>query len=434
MSKVITSPPTCPIACFWQQPWGWQQAILIQAALILMATALQWRLAGVNLPEIPAPWNWTLLFGFVILLGVLEIRYRQSPWMRWLSGMPFAVTSIAFAAGISLLGTLFVQDPQQTDLLSRLGLRQVFTSFPFLTAGLLMMVNLSVVLCRRCIPWRAGNIGFLLNHAGLLLVLLGIIAGSAQFARTTLELHEGFPSRIAMDASNRSFDLGAAVTLNRFSLESFPPKLALVKVDETDPRGYRVIDSSNWIKQGLQLKLASDTVQVQRYLPAALPDKPQGWSAVSAEMRHAVPVAHLKVQNAAGGVSQGWVTCGNAVIRPRYLRLDNEYAILMAKSAPKNYRSELTVAEPGKPPESKVLEVNRPVQVGPWRLYQASYDEKLGNLSTVSVLEAVRDPALPVVYLGLAAMLLGCFLTLWTAIPPSTEEQRPQKASIKESP
>jgi hypothetical protein len=51
--------------------------------------------------------------------------------------------------------------------------------------------------------------------------------------------------------------------------------------------------------------------------------------------------------------------------------------------------------------------VNKPLSVGGWKIYQYGYDESKGSLSDISILELVRDPWLPYVYLGIFMMLAG---------------------------
>ena len=61
------------------------------------------------------------------------------------------------------------------------------------------------------------------------------------------------------------------------------------------------------------------------------------------------------------------------------------------------------------------IEVNRPLSVEGWKIYQLSYDTSMGRWSETSVLELVRDPWLPFVYVGLGMMMLGAvfmFLSL----------------------
>ncbi|KPL25985.1 MAG: hypothetical protein AMS23_03830, partial [Bacteroides sp. SM1_62] len=58
-------------------------------------------------------------------------------------------------------------------------------------------------------------------------------------------------------------------------------------------------------------------------------------------------------------------------------------------------------------------EVNKPFKYRGWKLYQLSYDERMGKWSRVSVIEAVRDPWLPVVYTGIFLLLAGALYLFW---------------------
>ena len=57
------------------------------------------------------------------------------------------------------------------------------------------------------------------------------------------------------------------------------------------------------------------------------------------------------------------------------------------------------------------VEVNKPVKVGGWNIYQYSYDTQMGAMSQISILELVRDPWLPLVYTGIYMMLAGAVCT-----------------------
>lgn len=53
------------------------------------------------------------------------------------------------------------------------------------------------------------------------------------------------------------------------------------------------------------------------------------------------------------------------------------------------------------------VEVNKPVEVEGWKIYQYGYDTERGAASRISILEMVRDPWLPYVYAGIFMMLGG---------------------------
>jgi hypothetical protein len=59
------------------------------------------------------------------------------------------------------------------------------------------------------------------------------------------------------------------------------------------------------------------------------------------------------------------------------------------------------------------LEVNRPYKKFGWSFYQIGYDEKMGPVSNLSVIEAVYDPWLPLVYIGIILMITGALYIFW---------------------
>ena len=72
-----------------------------------------------------------------------------------------------------------------------------------------------------------------------------------------------------------------------------------------------------------------------------------------------------------------------------------------------SYLSDVTVYTKKGVALRDTIRVNKPLTVRGWKIYQYSYDEAMGKDSNISVLELVRDPWLPYVYLGIFMMLAG---------------------------
>ena len=119
----------------------------------------------------------------------------------------------------------------------------------------------------------------------------------------------------------------------------------------------------------------------------------------------------------------GWVSCGSYAFPAKTLPLDERYSVIMPERAPKRYASEITVhTEDGKN-VSGVVEVNKPMKINGWKIYQYSYDKKMGRWSTTSIFELVKDPWLPAVYCGIFLMLAGALcLMLFMAPKPIKED------------
>lgn len=96
----------------------------------------------------------------------------------------------------------------------------------------------------------------------------------------------------------------------------------------------------------------------------------------------------------------------------RYER--NEHDLDMGRDAPvREYRSRVTITEPGQPPYVANVRVNHPVFVQGYYIYQMSWGQSndvYGRPVTYTVLQFIRDPGLPAVYAGFAVLFAGLLL------------------------
>lgn len=75
--------------------------------------------------------------------------------------------------------------------------------------------------------------------------------------------------------------------------------------------------------------------------------------------------------------------------------------------SPRRFASEIDVFTRSGKHVHATVDVNKPVKVEGWKIYQYGYDTAMGRLSQISIFELVRDPWLPAVYVGIWMMLLG---------------------------
>ena len=82
--------------------------------------------------------------------------------------------------------------------------------------------------------------------------------------------------------------------------------------------------------------------------------------------------------------------------------------------SPKRFASHITVYPKDGKRISGTVDVNKPLKVNGWKIYQYDYDAQRGPESEYSGFMLVRDPWLPAVYLGIFLMLAGavCLLGL----------------------
>ena len=79
----------------------------------------------------------------------------------------------------------------------------------------------------------------------------------------------------------------------------------------------------------------------------------------------------------------------------------------------REYRSRVTVSEPGKAPYVANIRVNRPLRVRGYRIYQMSWGNTVDRFRrplVYTVLQFIRDPGVPLVYAGFAILFTGVLL------------------------
>jgi hypothetical protein len=105
----------------------------------------------------------------------------------------------------------------------------------------------------------------------------------------------------------------------------------------------------------------------------------------------------------------GWVSNGSFMFPYSVVYIDKETAVAMPVQEVKKYSSHVQVFTDKGDAKEAVIEVNKPLTIDSWRIYQLSYDQSRGKYSRTSVFELVRDPWLPIVYAGIIMLLAGSF-------------------------
>ena len=208
----------------WKQPWGYAEGAVICSGLFITGTALQFTTGPVNANLFQYPIN--LLFGifYMVCMIVLHLNKKKSAAIRWLSGMEASITSIvAFLVMVLIMGVT-AQTPQgatveEKDFLTNLGFRQLTNSWSFVLIFLYMLTVLLLTTLRKTLKYKTGNIGFLLNHAGLSIALWGAILGSGDLQRLHMVTQTGTPEWRATDSKGNITELPLAIQLEKFSIE-----------------------------------------------------------------------------------------------------------------------------------------------------------------------------------------------------------------------
>ncbi len=94
--------------------------------------------------------------------------------------------------------------------------------------------------------------------------------------------------------------------------------------------------------------------------------------------------------------------------------------------SPKRYASNIHILTQSGKNIHTTVDVNKPVEVDGWKIYQYGYDERMGADSRISIFELVSDPWLPYVYSGIYMMLAAALLMFITGV-----QRAPEKKTLK---
>ncbi len=398
----------------WDHPWRYRESFLIVLELFLLGLIFEVLSGGRGAPLLKWPANLIMGAGIPLLLLVVHFQYRKKPFVKWLSSVPAAVSAILFfAVVVMLLGFIPQGDPQGGKYLVLTGLTHVKNSWLMMVAGIYFLTILGFVAIRRATPFNRKNLGFLLNHAGLYVTIAAGYLGSGDLVRlniTTMEKHG--PMNMGMDSrSGQVVEIPFSIRLVDFNIENYNPKIAVM-----DGMTGAILNEDGksviLIEDGMRTTIGDWDIGIDTLLTNTLSFHGEYFQADSVGSATA---AYVSAVNRDSGESRsGWISCGSFRVMHQHLALDGHNFLVMTFPEPEKYSSDIIIHGKNGQEQAVSLEVNKPYKYKGWMLYQLSYDELMGEWSEVSVIEAVRDPWLPVVYLGIFLLLGGAAYLFWT--------------------
>lgn len=399
--------PTKPL---WQTPWGYAESFLIAFGLLLIGFLLEFTIQSNSGTSIRYPMNLILGATFLTFLLVFYRLIRKSNLYHFLSGVPASVGAIAVLTLLVIIMGITPQVAmQEENLITKLSLNQLTTSWPFLFINLYLLVVLALVIVRKSFPFRLKNWGFVCSHLGLWITIFAAGLGSGDLMRLKMDLYTNKTEWKAYDNNGNYYELPLAIKLNDFLIEEFNPKLAVVE-NESGKLYEATKPSMIMIEDELECRLHDWNIKVDDFLVS---------SGRVGEKYHqmydfgAAPAAKVSVAVNSSDTLSGWISCGSFNRPHESLKLDDKYSLLMTVPEPKKFSSKVTIFTPDGQKEEQVLEVNKPQSVNGWKIYQLSYDEKMGKYSNLSVVEVVKDPWQVYVYIGIFMMMIGSIYMFW---------------------
>ena len=365
-----------------------REGTAIVGGLILVGALLQLTVGPVDWAMFAFPLNIIQFAFFLLVLGITYAVHKHSYIIRWSMSLLAAVPAIAGCVLVTLV-------------MGITGWDEMLSWWPFVLVYVWLMAILGLTTIHHIFQRPSlRQFTFICNHLGLFLAMTCGVLGHADMQRLHMTTRVGSPEWRAVDADAADApvrELPLAVELHSFTIDEYPPVYQVI-----DNETGKVVKESQWtVRQDSLLEYAAIVYGATDSLGNQDANRYVEWRSMGA-----CTAAYVTATDGHSTVS-GWVTCGSFMFPFKGLRLDDRCSVVMPDREPRRYASEVTVYTEGGGQYDATIEVNHPLEVDGWKIYQYGYDESMGKWSTTSVFQLVHDPWLPYVYLGIYMMLLG---------------------------
>lgn len=401
----------------WKKPWGYKEGFACGAGLFITGLLLQWTIGGISWDLFAWPVNIIVLVIYLLLLSVMHGLRKRVYCFEWLSHYTAAVSSLICVAIITVIMGLVRQVPSTGSPADVIGFSKMLSFWPFVLLYIWLVSALGLTILRATFPLKARKIPFILNHVGLFIALLTATLGNADLQRLKMITQMGRTEWRATDEKGKLTELPLAIELKGFTIDEYPPKLMLID-NETGRALPNDVPEHFLLEEEVKAgKLLDWQLSILQTIPmAASVATEDTLKFTEFHSMGATYAVYLKAKNTkTGQMKEGWVSCGSFLFPYKALRLTEQTSLIMPEREPQRFVSDVTVYTQEGTVEEDTIEVNHPLKIAGWNIYQLSYDETKGKWSDVSVFELVRDPWLPYVYTGIIMMMLGAVCLFVTA-------------------
>ena len=388
-----------------QKTWGFTQSFLLVLILLFIGLIFDLNRFKLTIPE--WPYNILLIFTLTISYVILFILFNKKIYiLYWLSTSYASISAISFFSLVVFCMTIFVQDKNEFyDSLNFI--HNLTNSTVFLLSLIYLLTSLTSVIIRRFLPFNFRNVRFQFMHLGVWVSIIAMILASSDIKRYQIPLYKGQKSNIGYN-NLETYEFPFNIKLLKFEIDEFPSKLALVR-NKDNYIDAKLHNNLFLIKKGEKKKILNYNFYIKEFIQNAVYDtisrtyKPT-------YSNYGYQVAHIIVTSINDSIiKEGWLTSGSPKEKANNLMIDEEFYIAMTIPQPKKFCSYILIEDSNKR-TSAMIEVNKPFTYKNWILYQTGFDTNQGKYSQLSVIEAVNDRWLLLVYLGFIITCIGTVL------------------------
>jgi hypothetical protein len=364
---------------------------------------------GIHLPKLP--YSAYLCLGFVLFILVIYLNYKKTAPIRWLSGTPAAISAMYGYTLCLLCINLIPQKPEISGILHNLGLTYIKSSFAFLFVHAYLLTILGFAILSRLTPFKWKNIAFCLSHTGLWLIITSTGLGSGDLQRVTINLLEnGKESDIGISESDEMVKLPFTVKLLDFTIDEYKPTIGIIH-QQTGKQLTAINKPYTEVQQGGKFNYNQWYFYITKYIPNAIFTDS---IFQSSDLPGSYPAAFIEIID----IKQkkrtcGWISSGNVYLEPHRFELEPSRSIQLLQPKIKHFYSKLAISD-STHTDTLTVNLNKPLPVNGWHIYQSGYDSAKGKWSTLSVLVAVHDPWIKLIYAAITLLIVGTLFMIWT--------------------
>lgn len=401
MNKLIPTRRT------WQQPWSYKEAFIIPIALLCVAISVE-LIMHTHAPTICFPHNVVLLIIIINSIVFAHAQRNKITIFRWLSSIPASIGAVTLFLSLSLIMALV---PQQIQAQKFVFIYSVTSSWAYYVSTAYLLFIIGLVSIRRIKPMNKKNFGFALNHIGLWITIAAATFGAGDIKKYTLAVHEGHTEWRAKDNAMNIVELPFAIQLKKFHIEEYPSKIGLINTQTGDfikNKRKKIVFNAD---SNSAIRYRHYSITIQQYLAQAMKfgDDYFPISDIGDTQAYFIHIHDNKNDTS----YSGWIGAASIAQIPTYIDLPDSISVVALQAEAKKFSSDIKIYTPQQQIIDTVVEVNKPITCNSYKIYQTSYDERMGKWSDYSVFELVKDPWLPYVYSGIILMILGAFYIIW---------------------
>lgn len=391
----------------WVYPWTYIESFIIISALFIGAVLFEF-IIGKAAPILMWPINFIILT-FLLSTSVFVYFYsKRNKTIQWFGSIPASVGAITLFIFVSLIMALVPQNPNTKFLFF---IYNVTSSWAYYIAIAYLLFILGIVTIKRFTPLHKKNIGFTLNHVGLWITIAAAGFGASDIQKFSMYLKEGEIVWQGYNTQQQVTSFDFAIKLNNFEIEEYPAKIAIINAKNGDfltDKGKKAIYEGDTIR-GISFK--NYHIKIKKFLPTSMRFENTYFpiSDIGATQSYFIEIINKTTHT----IDSAWIGCASVTEKSTYYYVNDSTVIATLEPEAKQFSSDISIFTKKGDVSKATIEVNKPIKINSWKVYQTGYDTEKGRWSDISILEVVQDPWLPFVYLGICLLIFGSLFMAW---------------------